>query len=343
MIVPAVPLLDSDYQSPGWLRPGHVSTIFSSLLPGAAAAWTEHVRTELPDGDFLDLAWLRPPTVQGGGMGVNGGAGTRSGTPRLAILSHGLEGSLQAGYIRGMAGVLASRGWHVLAWNYRSCGGVPNRLARSYHSGETGDLRHLVEWAAPHYPEIDLIGFSLGGNITLKLAGAPDLPAAVGSAVAVSAPVDLASSARALDGRRGNRLYLHRFLTSLLAKARVKARQFPGCIDPAALAKIRTIRGFDEHVTAPLHGFAGAEDYWARASSLPGLAGIPVPSLLLNAANDPLLDAPSYPKETAGRSAHFHLEVPAHGGHVAFPSGPAPFRPWHEIRVARFLENLPSF
>ncbi|MDB6069955.1 MAG: hypothetical protein JWL81_1126 [Verrucomicrobiales bacterium] len=337
-----MPLIRSDYQSPAWLRPGHVSTIFSSLLPGPAAPWTDHERLELPDGDFLDLAWLRPPAP--GNVLTDSGSGpeAKPGAP-LAILSHGLEGSLQASYIRGMATTLAAAGWHVLAWNYRSCGGIPNRLARSYHSGETADLRLLAERAAERYPKLDLLGFSLGGTITLKLAAEPGLPAAIRSACAISAPVDLASSARALDVRRGNRLYLHRFLTTLLAKARAKSRQFPGCLDPAALTKIRTIRDFDEHVTAPLHGFAGAEDYWTRASSLPGLPSLAVPSLLLNAANDPLLDAPSFPTEIAERSSRFFLEVPAHGGHVGFPSGIAPARPWHEKRVLRFLESLPSF
>jgi predicted alpha/beta-fold hydrolase len=238
-----------------------------------------------------------------------------------------------------MARTLANHGWDVLAWNYRSCGDLPNRLLRSYHSGESGDLRLVIDHAALTYHRIALIGFSLGGNITLKYAGESPPHPAVQAAIAISAPVDLASSARALDQRRGNRLYLHRFLKTLLAKTAAKARQFPRSIDSARLAKIRTIRDFDEHVTAPLHGFAGAEDYWSRASSLPHLTNIRVPALLLNALNDPLLDTPSFPTAAALETIGFHLETPAHGGHVGFPDFRPDWQPWHERRVLEFLES----
>lgn len=327
-----MPLIPSSYQPPGWLRHGHLSTILSSFLPAAREGWTRRERLELPDGDFLDLAWQQSP-----------GPGAAIAARPLAILSHGLEGSLQASYIRGMARTLGGAGWDVLAWNYRSCGGIPNRLLRSYHSGESGDLRLLIDHAALTYPDIILIGFSLGGNITLKYAGeAPPHPA-VRAAIAISAPVDLASSARALDDRRGNRLYLHRFLKTLLAKAVAKSRQFPGMIHPAALAEIRTIRDFDEAVTAPLHGFASAEDYWARASALPHLGRIGIPALLLSARNDPLLDEPSFPVREALANPAFHLETPTHGGHVGFPDFRQGWQPWHERRVLQFLgEGVPA-
>ena len=323
-----MPLVASNYHPPHWLRHGHAATIISSLLPAPPAKWTKHERLELPDGDFLDLVWQRHLAT------------SEAGNPRpLAILSHGLEGSLQAPYIRSMARTLGSHSWDVLAWNYRSCGGIPNRLLRSYHSGESGDLSLVINHAALTYPHIALIGFSLGGNITLKYAGETPPHPCVRAAIAVSAPVDLASSARALDHRRGNRLYLHRFLKTLLAKAAAKARQFPGSIGIAKLAKIRTIRDFDEYVTAPLHGFDGAEDYWTRASSLPHLTYIRVPSLLVNAMNDPLLDQPSFPTAAALENPDFHLETPAHGGHVGFPGFRPGWQRWHERRVLEFLEN----
>ncbi len=323
-----MPLVPSTYCPPSLLRHGHLATVLPSFLPAPREAWTRHERLELADGDFLDLAWREHPASIG------------KEPPRpLAILSHGLEGSVQAAYIRGMARTLHLHGWEVLAWNYRSCGGIPNRLLRSYHSGESGDLRLVIEHAALTYPRIALIGFSLGGNITLKYAGeAPPHPA-VQTAIAISAPVDLTSSARALDQRCGNRLYLHRFLKTLLAKATAKAQQFPGSIDSARLAKIRTIRDFDEHVTAPLHGFAGAEDYWARASSLPHLTNIRLPTLLLNAQNDPLLDQPSFPNAAALQNPALHLETPVHGGHVGFPDFRQGRQPWHERRVVEFLES----
>ncbi len=323
-----MPLVTSTYHSPRLLRSGHVATILSSLLPAPAESWTRRDRLELADGDFLDVAWQQ----------VQSSAYSKRSRP-LAILSHGLEGSLHSPYIRSMARTLGAAGWDVLAWNYRSCGGTPNRLLRSYHSGESGDLGHVIHHAALTHSNIALIGFSLGGNISLKYAGEALPHPYVRAAVAISAPVDLASSARALDHRRGNRLYLHRFLKTLLAKATAKAHQFPGSIDPARLTKIRTIRDFDEYVTAPLHGFAGAEDYWARASSLPHLTNIRVPALLLNAQNDPLLDRPSFPSAAALENHGFHLETPSHGGHVGFPDFRPSWQPWHERRMLEFLES----
>lgn len=318
----SVPLAESDFSPRGpLLRSGHASTILSSFLPGAVEAWTERERLELSDGDFLDVGWRR------------------QGRERLAILCHGLEGSLRAPYIRGMADGLARDGWDVLAWNYRGCGGIPNRLPRAYHSGESGDLRFLVDRAAgvENYARIALVGFSLGGNIVLKYAGeAPPHPA-VCAAVAVSAPVDLASSAAALDERPGNVIYRRRFLKSLVAKARAKAFLFPDNLEAGTLRGIHSIREFDDRVTAPLHGFSSAEDYWNRCSSLPLLGSITIPALLLNAANDPLLDQLSFPVEMARDHRWLHLETPAWGGHVGFPGGVRNGRPWLESRVAGFL------
>jgi uncharacterized protein len=312
-----MPEIPSNYRAPRLLRGGHVQTLLGALLPaGARPAFTPDL-LELADGDCLRLGWLR------------------GGHARLVILSHGLEGSMQAAYIRGLATVAARAGWDVLAWNYRGCGGTPNRLPRSYHSGESGDLRAVIDHAAPAYEDLALVGFSLGGNLTLKYLGeAPPHPA-VRAAVAVSAPVDLASSADALDERPANRLYQRRFLRSLLAKAQAKARRFPQAV--GNLDGIRTIREFDERFTAPLHGFRDAADYYARASARPHLAAIGVPTLLLNALNDPLLAPPSFPRELATDSPHLHLETPGHGGHVGFLDGC--LRRWHEPRVLGFLED----
>jgi len=311
----------SRYRAPWLLKHGHSATILTSFFPAPAATWTSGERLELPDGDFLDLAWLQ------------------SGQRRLAILSHGLEGSLNAPYIRGMARQLQSNQWDVLAWNYRGCGNIPNRLLRSYHSGESGDLRRIISHAAQQYPQIILIGFSLGGNITLKYLGeAPSHPA-VQAGIAISAPVDLASSARQLDGRRSNRLYQARFLKTLRQKTLVKASLFPGQVDTARLAAIRTIREFDEQVTAPWHGFSDAADYYARASSLPFLPAITVPVLLLNAQNDPLLDRPCFPSPRAIGNPRLTFEYPAAGGHLGFPDLSHGLRRWHEQRATDFLKE----
>jgi predicted alpha/beta-fold hydrolase len=312
-------IVDSLYRAPRLLRSGHLQTVLPLLLPRRYLPWQEEERLELPDGDFLDLHWRR------------------AGSQRLAILTHGLEGSSEAIYIRGMAATLAEAGWDVLAWNFRGCGPESNRLPRSYHSGESDDLREVIAHAAGAYSAVALVGFSLGGNITLKYLGEAVPHPAVTAAVAISAPVDLASSAALLDSRRGNRVYLRRFLRTLVLKMEAKARSFPEQIMVAGARDIRTIKEFDDRFTAPLHGFRDADDYWARASSLPHLAKIRKPALLLNALDDPLLGAPCFPEEAARGSEFLHLEMPRHGGHVGFLDFADGLRPWHERRAVAFL------
>lgn len=312
-----MPVVTSTYRAPPFLRNGHVQTVLPVFLPRARPPLPKHQRLELPDGDFLDLSWYH------------------AGNKRLAILSHGLEGSAEAVYIRSMSAALLRAGWNVLAWNFRGCGGVENRLPRSYHSGESNDLRHVIEHAADAYPQIALIGYSLGGNITLKCLGEMPAHPHIVAAAAVSAPVDLASSARVLDEHRDNRLYLKRFLNTLIEKMEVKARRFPQSLDIKGIRAIRTIKEFDDRFTAPLHGFRDADDYWARASSLPYLAKIQVPALLLNALNDPLLTTPSFPQDLAFHSPLLHLETPHEGGHVGFLD--FRLRSWHEQRVVQFI------
>lgn len=316
-----MPLISSAYLAPPGLRNGHVQTILPVLLPRRRPKWQRRERLDLPDGDFVDLDWFS------------------GGHSRLVILSHGLEGSAEAIYMRGMAATLTAAGWDVLGWNFRGCSGPSNRLPRSYHSGESADLRVVIEHAAQDYARIALVGFSLGGNITLKCVGEAEAHPAVVAAVAVSAPVDLASSAEALDNRSGNRIYLKRFLQTLINKTALKARQFPSDILTDGIHAIQTIRDFDDRYTAPLHGFRDADDYWARASSLPHLAKIRVPSLLLSARNDPLLAEPSFPEALALASDLFHLEAPPEGGHVGFIDFAHGLQPWHERRVVQFLND----
>jgi len=321
-----MPLVASSFIAPSWLRGGHAQTILPVFLPRRFHPWTARERLELDDGDFLDLKWRR------------------SGCRRLAILSHGLEGSTEAGYMRGMADTLGAAGWDVLGWNYRGCGGVENRKMRSYHSGESGDLRAVLGHAAPGYDAIALVGFSLGGNISLKCAGEAAVHPAVVAVAAVSSPVDLASSALRLDADPGNRVYLRRFLKTLVTKTLAKARRFPELRERLAggdgVEAVCTIREFDERITAPVHGFANARDYWARASSRPHLPRLAVPSLLLSARNDPLLDGPSFPEALARTSPLLYLEAPPHGGHVGFVDFRSGRQPWHERRVREFLHDV---
>jgi uncharacterized protein len=317
-----MPVIASRFRAPWWLRNGHAQTILPALVTRASPGTFTRERLELPDGDFLDLDWLR------------------GGQSRLAILTHGLEGSSRADYIRGFAAALAAAGWDVLAWNFRGCGGEPNRLLRYYHAGDTGDLSHLIEHSAREYPRIALLGFSLGGNVTLKYLGeAPPHPA-VTAAVAVSAAVDLAACVRRLDRRADNWLYRQRFLATLFAKIEQKALQFPGKLDLTGLRRIRGIEAYDERYAAPIHGFRDAAEYYARSSSGQFLPRISVPTLILSARNDPFLAPECFPETEAEANPHLFLEVPQSGGHVGFLDLRRGVIPWSEWRVAEFLDQV---
>jgi len=314
-----MPVIESAFRPPWWLRNAHVQTILPVLLPRRFGFQLTRERLELADGDFLDLDWLR------------------AGRDRLAIISHGLEGGSRNDYVLGTAQALAADGWDVLAWNFRGCSGEPNRLARFYHSGETGDLGAVIERAGRDYPAVALVGFSLGGNMTLKYLGEAAPYPAVRAAVAVSVPVDLAASARALDRKRGNRLYLGRFMDTLTAKIEAKATHFPAELDVTGVRAVRTFAEFDDRYTARLHGFRDAEDYWSRSSALGYLDGIRTPTLLLSALDDPFLTPESFPFAHAERNAALTLETPAHGGHCGFLDLRHGLQRWSERRIAEFL------
>lgn len=344
-----MPVIASGFRPPPWLRNGHLQTVLAAARRPRLRQAVTRERLELDDGDFLDLAWVRShsstaPTV------VN------RGRRHLAILCHGLEGSAEAGYVRGMTGALVAAGWDVLAWTFRGCGPEPNRLPRFYHSGETGDLRAVVRHAvagteaSEGCPAVVLVGFSLGGNVVLKYLGekkaAPSSPhPAVVGAVAVSVPVDLAASARALDERWVNGVYLRRFLRTLRAKVAAKAQVFPDEFDVTGLRRVTRFGQFDDRYTARLHGFRDAADYWSRSSARQFLPGIAVPTLLINARDDPFLPAPAcFPWSEAAASAHLFFEAPACGGHVgfvdAFPCVNDDRQTWAERRAVEFLKAL---
>ncbi len=316
-----MPVVSSRFCPPPFLGNGHLQTILPALLPRRIALAFARTRLELADGDFVDLDW------------------TRAGRGGLAIILHGLEGSSSQGYVRGMAETLHAAKWDVLAWNFRGCSGEPNRLLRAYHSGDTADLAAVIAHASADYTRIALVGFSLGGNVTLKYVGeAPPHPAIV-AAAAISVPLDLASSARALDERWDNRIYLRRFIAPLVAKIEAKARKFPGKLNTEGLRAMRTFQEFDDRFTAPLHGFRDASDYWKRASARQFLAAIKIPTLILNARNDPFLTADSMPFAEAEANPSLFLEAPASGGHVGFLDLAHGVQPWSERRVADFLSR----
>ncbi|NQW99963.1 alpha/beta fold hydrolase [bacterium] len=317
-------LPQSTYRAPRWLPGGHAQTIFPALFRRLPAIPWRPERLELADGDFIDLEW------------------SEAARPRLAILSHGLEADTRTGYIQGMAAALIRRGWDVLAWNFRGCGSGPNRLLRMYHSGATEDLHAVIHHALAHHPaqSIDLIGYSLGGNLTLKYLGElpAELPPQIRRAVAFSVPCDLACSSRQLS-IPSNRIYMERFLVAMRSKLRVKDTMFPGELDLDGLDRIRTFQEFDDRYTAPIHGFRDAADYWARNSCRQFLPHITLPTLLINAANDPFLGPGCHPREEAAASRFFHFEAPATGGHVGFTSFGKHGEYWSETRAAEFLSG----
>ncbi|MEI9895306.1 MAG: alpha/beta fold hydrolase [Chthoniobacter sp.] len=319
-----MPIIASRFHAPFFLRNGHVQTILPVLLPRRVRTKFVRERLELPDGDFLDLDWLR------------------RGSPRLAVLAHGLEGSSSQTYIRGMAATLAATGWDTLAYNFRGCSGEPNRLPRAYHSGETGDLRAVIARAARDYSTLALVGFSLGGNVILKYLGeAPPHPAIRG-AVSLCAPIDLAACARQLDRRWANRIYLRRFIVSLVQKIEAKGELFPGIVDPTGARSLRSFQEFDDRYTGPLHGFRDADDYWTQSSARQFLPKITVPTLLVQPRNDPFLAPEAYPWPEAEANPQLFLETPDSGGHVGFLDLRHGLQPWSERRAAEFLNAQSS-
>jgi uncharacterized protein len=264
-------------------------------------------RWELPDGDFIDVDWVDGP----------------ASTP-LLVLFHGLEGSSGSHYARTIMAAVKSRGWRGAVAHFRGCSGEPNRLPRAYYAGDTKEIAYLLDRFKAGNGDAPLFaaGVSLGGNALLKWLGEEGENAQLTRAAAISAPVDMVAAGTALD-RGFTRNYTAHFLRSLKRKSLAKLDAYPLLYERRTVEKIDTIKGFDTEVTARLHGFRDAADYWTKASAKPGLIDIRVPTLMINARNDPFLPAGVLP----GRdevSDRVTLEYPAKGGHVGFVSGPFP-------------------
>lgn len=316
-----MPLINAEsYRPPLLLRNGHLATILPSLLRVVPGVRYHRERMSTLDADFLDIDWAR------------------RGERRLAILCHGLEGSTASGYMRGMTRVLNRSGWDVAALNFRGCSGSPNQQLRSYHSGVTEDLAFVVDHAITtgHYRRLCLVGFSLGGNVVLKYLGdlGREHPSQLACAIAISVPVDLESCSNQLE-LDSNAVYRWHFVRTLRQKYREKASRYPAALDQRLLASMRTIRDFDEAYTAPVHGFLNAADYWERCSSRPVLQHIALPTLLINAEDDPFLPEICYPRREARESASFFLATPRYGGHVGFATLANAY--WHESLATRFI------
>jgi predicted alpha/beta-fold hydrolase len=316
--------------TPAWWVPGaHLRTLWGKLVRRPPVVETRVERWATPDGDELELRRIASRA---------GGA-----APRHLVL-HGLEGTNRSHYLRGTLAHAHRLGWAADALIFRSCNGEVTRTRRLYHSGETTDLDFVVRRLVREQPgqSLGIVGFSLGGNVLLKWLGerGADLPDEVRGAVAVSVPFDLERGSRFIE-RGFGRVYTRHFLRTLREKARAKLDRDPELFDADALSKARTLYDFDDAVTAPVHGFASAHDYYQRSSSLNFLSAIRCPTLLLSAYDDPFLppEVLSEVADIAAANPALEAEFHERGGHVGFVSGRSPLSPsyYAENRALEFL------
>jgi len=326
------------YSAPKWLPGGHLQTIYPLFIkPGPLAYRRE--RWDTPDQDFIDLDWHE--TAGSASYGGNGPGEDLPGVP-LGILFHGLEGSSNSHYARSLMQRFDALGWGGVVVHFRGCSGEPNRQPRAYHSGDSDEIDWILRRLKQEHPGRPLyaIGVSLGGNALLKWLGERESSATrlLRCAVAISAPLDLSACGHQL-ARGFNRVYTRHFLRTLKRSAAAMLKRSPGLFDEQRMREARTLYDFDDVVTGPIHGFTGADDYWQRASCKPWLATIRVPTLLLNARNDPFLPAHALPG-TDQVSAAVTLDFPEEGGHVGFVTGGLPGSlDWLPDRVIRFFRS----
>lgn len=310
------------YRAPAWLPGGHAQTIWPLLIKPHPLKLRRE-RWETPDGDFIDADFLDGPPDS-----------------PLLVLFHGLEGSARSHYAISTAHACKKAGWRFVMPHFRGCSGELNRRPRAYHSGDSEEIDWILRrlQAGNDGRRLHAAGVSLGGNALLKWAG--EQGAAAGELVtgvaAMCAPLDLAACGHHL-ARGFNRIYTQHFLKTLKAISSTRLRQFPGLFDEARMLQAINLYQFDDAVTAPVHGFAGADDYWQRASAKPWLKSIGVPALAVNPKNDPFLPAAFLP-DADQVSPHVRLEHPAGGGHVGFVSGAFPGNlDWLPQRLLHFF------
>ncbi len=313
------------YPAPSWLPGGHLQTIYPAKCIAKPPVHYRRERWDTPDHDFIDLDFV-------------------DGTPGLPflVLFHGLEGSSNSHYARALMAHIATLGWSGVVVHFRGCSGELNHAPRFYHSGDAQEIEWILRRLAPYAHEhgashFYASGVSLGGNALLRWLGESQHQAEiVDAACAISAPLDLAGGGGALS-RGVNMLYTHIFLETLKPKCAEKLLQFPGLFNRDAMMNARDLYAFDNIVTAPLHGYLNTDDYWHRASAKHVLNDITVPTLVLNARNDPFLPREYLPSVA---SARVTLEQPEHGGHVGFAVGPFPGQlNWLPQRMVNFLQS----
>ena len=323
-----VPLvLSPSYRVPLLLRNAHVNTLWGAFAPAVVPTYVRE-RIPTPDGDFLDLDWIR------------------RGAPALLVICHGIVGDSHSHYVRSLAKRATDAGFDVLAWNCRGCSGEPNCTSRLYHSGATEDLETVLQGvqAAGRYSFTALVGFSLGANLVLKYLGEARHGArsSVAAAVAVSAPCDLEAASVKMEAP-GNYLYSRHIVSHIHRKIQQKHRRYPALITTSRLRFCKTIRQCDEEYIAPLHGFESARDYYQKCSAAQYLSGITVPTLILNSRDDPFLGSSCHPVSEVRGLPGVWLELSDHGGHVSFAQLSPRFPRWHDERILRFLREEGAF
>jgi predicted alpha/beta-fold hydrolase len=318
----------SSFKPSWWAINRHVQTIYPRFFQKRAKVDIRHERFPLPDGDFVNLAWL----------------GDAKKARGLVVMFHGLEGSIKSHYANDMAANL-QQDYLVVLMHFRGCGGEQNLLPRAYHSGETQDAWYFINWLEQKYPDLPkvAIGFSLGANMLLKLLGEQPQQAILRAAIAISPPFRLEQCALSIN-QGFSRLYQAYLLKSMVNKLLKKMQT----IDYRGLLKInstetkglKNFREFDEHVTATLHGFTGADDYYQQSSAVRFMHQIQTPTLVLHAKDDPFMNEHVLPNE-GELSYQVRLELSDKGGHVGFMQG-TPWRPviWTHQRVNAFFADV---
>jgi predicted alpha/beta-fold hydrolase len=317
---------ERDQFRPSWWLPGpHLPTLWAALASPKPPLASRRERLPLEDGDFLDLDWV------GGASGP------------LIIVLHGLEGSINSSYARRILHRVDQQGWGGVLIHFRGCSGEPNRADRSYHSGETGDFRFVLSVLRSRYRgrKLMAVGYSLGGNVLLKFLGESSEQELPYAAAAVSVPFDLAAGANRLN-RGFSKLYQQHLVRSLHKKIR---RKFANRKHPFSFANLEQwsdFWSFDDHVTAPLHGFTDAKEYYAKSSCRQFLATIRTRTLIIHSRDDPFLTRDAIPRRNE-LSSTTTLQLTNSGGHVGFISGRLPFKPiyWLDDEIMHwFKENL---
>ena len=318
-----MPIVASHFKPAWWLKNPHLQTIWPTLFRLRPTLSLQQQRVELDDGDFIDLSWSGPLDAP------------------VVLILHGLEGSIDSPYAFGLINTLTSAGYRSCFMHFRSCSKEPNRLPRGYHSGETNDLQFIVNniKASINSHLHAIIGYSLGGNVLLKWLGEQDRSNDLHSAIAISVPFKLAHAGQRMETGI-SRLYQKHLVSSLIKKFRQKQKQHP-TLAQIELDKIKTFYEFDDSVTAKVHGFESADDYYQKCSCDGYLKFIQQPTLIIHAKDDPFMWQDTSPPESR-ISATTTLELSSKGGHAGFISGTIPWRPvyWHEQRILSWLKEV---